>query len=206
MKYSIEGIEDSRIIKTTELVNISENKKALMVNYLDGTQDVFECTEQNLNKIKELMTTQAETYVKGGDFRIAKIAMAQTFTIIGMLVVLVFSIFMGLDVLLISAILESLLVINMIRLCIKREDLEKYKLFIEKAKNKIESYNKIVEKENQKVKTKGKNQKIITGIMDLDKISFKDVEHIIDKVDRYETIAGNVLPDSEVKNQKVKSL
>lgn len=206
MKYSINGIEDSRIVKTTELVNIGENKKALMVNYLDGTQDVFECTEQNLNKIKELMTTQAEAYVKGGDFRIAGIAMAQIFTILGMFVVLVGSIIMGLDVIFISAILECLLTINMARLCIKREDIEKYKLFMENAKDKVESYNKIVAKENQKVKNKSRSQKIITGIMDLDKVSLKDVEGIINKVDRYEAIAGNVLPELETKNQKVKSL
>ena len=36
MKYSIEGIEKSRIIKSTQIINKKDSDKAIIVNYLDG--------------------------------------------------------------------------------------------------------------------------------------------------------------------------
>ena len=36
MKYSIEGIEKSRIIKSTQIINKKDSDKAIIVNYLTG--------------------------------------------------------------------------------------------------------------------------------------------------------------------------
>ena len=52
MKYSIEGIEKSRIIKSTQIINKKDSDKAIIVNYLDGTQDVFDLNNENLKRIE----------------------------------------------------------------------------------------------------------------------------------------------------------
>ena len=47
MKYSVKKEEKAQTIKSTQIINKKGFGRAIMVDYLDGTQDVFELNDDN---------------------------------------------------------------------------------------------------------------------------------------------------------------
>lgn len=205
MKYSIEGIENSRIIKSTQIINKKDSNKAIIVNYLDGTQDVFELNEENLEKIEEIAEDQGKKFISGKGKVIKKFKIASTIYLglFGINLVLFFGrmIAMGFTMHSIITGLASVLLavatgISTINIKNKEKYIKKYQLYFDQIKDKINDYQEILEKEKQLTNQKSNNQLKLDSVLDLDSVSLKQVERINEKVDRY----------YKVDKQKVKKL
>ena len=61
MKYEIKGMPNERVIKT---YTISDDKKSIMVKYLDGTTDYFPYSQEIESRIVNIMLEQAGRYLK----------------------------------------------------------------------------------------------------------------------------------------------
>ena len=61
MKYEIKGMPNERVIKK---YTISDDKKSIMVKYLDGTTDYFPYNKEIESRIVNIMLEQAERYLK----------------------------------------------------------------------------------------------------------------------------------------------
>lgn len=197
MKYSIEGIEKSKIIKSTQQINTKNSGKAIIVNYLDGTQDVFELNDENLNRIIEVMEVQGNNYIIGSA---AGIKDKRKLCYVTVLMWLVISILASLLKQFSPFILSSIgffgvsALVSFISLKKEKNYLKKYQLYFEKVKAKLESYQEILEKEKQLTKTKNRNSVKLNSVLDLDRVSLRQVQKIDEKVDRYQ----------EIEKQKVK--
>lgn len=198
MKYNIEGIEKSKTIKSTQIINKKNSGKAIIVNYLDGTQDVFELNNENLNAIKDITETQGKQFVlqESKKLRIEKIvANINLFLFIAMIVLStlstlicpLFGISISFSTLesLVALLLGLVSVFSVINIKHKQKYLEKYKLYFEQVKEKLEDYKEILEKEKQLTKQKNNDSVRLNSVLDLDNVSLKQVESINDKVDRY---------------------
>lgn len=197
MKYSIEGIEKSKIIKSTQQINKKDSGKAIIVNYLDGTQDVFELNDENLNRIIEIAEDQGNKYIKNSKSRITDKKILNYIS----LAMWCSAAFLALATknyspLMLSVVgfSEALAIVNFIRLQNEKKYLKKYQLYFEKVKSKLEDYREILEKEKQLIKSKNRDDVKLDNVLDLDKVSLKQIQKIDEKVDRYR----------EIEKQKVK--
>lgn len=200
MKYSIEGIEKSKIIKSTQVINKKDSGKAIIVNYLDGTQDVFELNDENLNRIIEIAEAQGNKYIKNAKSRITDKKILNYIS----LAMWCFTSFLALlakgnsplmlSIVGISVFSEVLTIVSFISLKKEKRYLKKYQLYFEKVKAKLEDYQEILEKEKQLIKSKNRDDIKLDNVLDLDKVSLKQVQKIDEKVERYQ----------EVEKQKVK--
>ena len=205
MKYSIEGIEKSRIIKSTQIINKKDSDKAVIVNYLDGTQDVFDLNNENLKKIEEIAEEQGKMFVsKKGKIlkRIELFFLICVMIFAGMLMISVgLKIYLGATIYTTIAWLASLLsglmvVVSKLNMKSKEKYIKKYQLYFEQVKNKLSDYQQILEKEKQLTKQKNNDSVKLNSVLDLDNVSLKQVESINEKVERY----------YKVDRQKVKKL
>lgn len=205
MKYSIEGIEKSRIIKSTQIINKKDSDKAVIVNYLDGTQDVFDLNNENLKKIEEIAEEQGKMFVskKGKILKRRELLFLICVMIFaGMLMISVgLKIYLGATIYTTIAWLASLLsglmvVVSKLNMKSKEKYINKYQLYFEQVKNKLSDYQQILEKEKQLTKQKNNDSVKLNSVLDLDNVSLKQVESINEKVERY----------YKVDRQKVKKL
>jgi hypothetical protein len=205
MKYSIEGIEKSRIIKSTQIINKKDSDKAVIVNYLDGTQDVFDLNNENLKKIEEIAEEQGKMFVskKGKILKRRELFFLICVMIFaGMLMISVgLKIYLGATIYTTIAWLASLLsglmvVVSKLNMKSKEKYINKYQLYFEQVKNKLSDYQQILEKEKQLTKQKNNDSVKLNSVLDLDNVSLKQVESINEKVERY----------YKVDRQKVKKL
>lgn len=205
MKYSIEGIEKSRIIKSTQIINKKDSDKAVIVNYLDGTQDVFDLNNENLKRIEEIAEEQGKMFVskKGKILKRRDLFFLICVMIFaGMLMISVgLKIYLGATIYTTIAWLASLLsglmvVVSKLNMKSKEKYINKYQLYFEQVKNKLSDYQQILEKEKQLTKQKNNDSVKLNSVLDLDNVSLKQVESINEKVERY----------YKVDRQKVKKL
>ena len=205
MKYSVEGIEKSRIIKSTQIINKKDSDKAIIVNYLDGTQDVFDLNNENLKKIEEIAEEQGKMFVskKGKILKRRELFFLICVMIFaGMLMISVgLKIYLGATIYTTIAWLASLLsglmvVVSKLNMKSKEKYIKKYQLYFEQVKNKLSDYQQILEKEKQLTKQKNNDSVKLNSVLDLDNVSLKQVESINEKVERY----------YKVDRQKVKKL
>lgn len=205
MKYSIEGIEKSRIIKSTQIINKKDSDKAVIVNYLDGTQDVFDLNNENLNRIEEIAEEQGKMFVskKGKILKRRELFFLMCVMVFaGMLMISVgLKIYLGATIYTTIAWLASLLsglmvVVSKLNMKSKEKYINKYQLYFEQVKNKLSDYQQILEKEKQLTKQKNNDSVKLNSVLDLDNVSLKQVESINEKVERY----------YKVDRQKVKKL
>lgn len=205
MKYSIEGIEKSRIIKSTQIINKKDSDKAVIVNYLDGTQDVFDLNNENLNRIEEIAEEQGKMFVskKGKILKRRELFfLICVMVFAGMLMISVgLKIYLGATIYTTIAWLASLLsglmvVVSKLNMKSKEKYIKKYQLYFEQVKNKLSDYQQILEKEKQLTKQKNNDSVKLNSVLDLDNVSLKQVESINEKVERY----------YKVDRQKVKKL
>lgn len=191
MKYKIEGIEASETIKSTQVIN-TKNKKVIMVNYLDGTQDVFELNDDILNKIETMMNYQAKKYCKakktGFNFTTEKmifLIFASCFASLG----IAFSLANSTIPAIVSACLTWAFGALIAKTRAKEKYYLKYKLYLDSTNKKMQEYKDILKKEKQLSLSKSKSNNCkINNIGDLDKVSYKYVKSIDEKVDRYNEI------------------
>lgn len=205
MKYSIEGIEKSRIIKSTQIINKKDSDKAVIVNYLDGTQDVFDLNNENLKRIEEIAEEQGKMFVskKGKILKRRELFFLMCVMVFaGMLMISVgLKIYLGATIYTTIAWLASLLsglmvVVSKLNMKSKEKYINKYQLYFEQVKNKLSDYQQILEKEKQLTKQKNNDSVKLNSVLDLDNVSLKQVESINEKVERY----------YKVDRQKVKKL
>lgn len=205
MKYSIEGIEKSRIIKSTQIINKKDSDKAIIVNYLDGTQDVFDLNNENLKRIEEIAEEQGKMFVskKGKILKRRELFfLICVMVFAGMLMISVgLKIYLGATIYTTIAWLASLLsglmvVVSKLNMKSKEKYINKYQLYFEQVKNKLSNYQQILEKEKQLTKQKNNDSVKLNSVLDLDNVSLKQVESINEKVERY----------YKVDRQKVKKL
>lgn len=205
MKYSIEGIEKSRIIKSTQIINKKDSDKAVIVNYLDGTQDVFDLNNENLNRIEEIAEEQGKMFVSKKEKILKRRELFFLMCVMvfaGMLMISVGSkIYLGATIYTTIAWLASLLsglmvVVSKLNMKSKEKYINKYQLYFEQVKNKLSAYQQILEKEKQLTKQKNNDSVKLNSVLDLDNVSLKQVESINEKVERY----------YKVDRQKVKKL
>lgn len=194
MKYSIEGIEKSRIIKSTQIINKKDSDKAVIVNYLDGTQDVFDLNNENLNRIEEIAEEQGKMFVskKGKILKRRELFfLICVMVFAGMLMISVgLKIYLGATIYTTIAWLASLLsglmvVVSKLNMKSKEKYINKYQLYFEQVKNKLSDYQQILEKEKQLTKQKNNDSVKLNSVLDLDNVSLKQVESINEKVERY---------------------
>lgn len=197
MKYNIDEIKNSKVIKSVDKVK-GVNGNVLVVNYLDGTQDVLDFNEENLNTILNIREAQANTYVEGS-------SKGKTILIDTILnIVFVSSIIATASItpniyLFLALILEvACLVVANVGCIQKVRDINKYELFLTQVKNRLDEYNDILKKEKSlTIGEKGKNKQTKTvkavkraiplnGYNDLDKISLNELKAILDKLERNE--------------------
>ena len=192
MKYKIEGIEKSNTIKSTQVVN-TKNKKAIMVNYLDGTQDVFELNDEILHKIETIMNDQAQKFCdKYTKSNITFKGVKQFFAALLIVFGTASTALLAFNALVPAIVMSSLGVTSLSLLaaaCREEKYYLKYKLYIDSTMNKLQEYKDILEKEKQLSLSKSsKNDCKIKDVGDLDKVSYKYVRSIEEKVDRYNAI------------------
>lgn len=205
MRYSIEGIEKSRVIKSTQIINKKSSGCAIIVNYLNGTQDVFELSDENLKKIEEIAEEQGKKFVskKSKNLKNGKMLLNTCLMVLGAMLVAFVSLMItsGITIYTIITGLASLLLGLMVGISIldiksKEKYIKKYQLYFEQVKDKLNDYQQILEKEKQLLNQKNNEPVKLNSVLDLDSISLSQVESINEKVDRY----------YKVDRQKVKKL
>lgn len=215
MKYSVDGLAKGKIIKSVDVIKQSKTDKrikdssfkkatadVLVVNYLDGTQDIFEFNPKILNNIEQIMINQAEIYASKKKTKNIGYIISQ----IGCLLIAIGALFLAVAS---AGLLQFIVAIALIigsgaialNLQQKKNDLKKYELFIKNAIYKVFEYKNIISNESNFIKSKSKRNCDFSGIRDLDKVSLKELNQVINKVDRYEDYK-----EKEPKRQKVKSL
>ena len=207
MKYSIEGIIRARTIKSTQIINKKNSGKAIIVNYLDGTQDVFDLTDENLEKIVEIAEEQGRRFASVKP-KILNGVIKGSLKVISLLAILIVSLLFVMfkagtivtafiapvEVLLL--ILEGAAIDTFNTKCREKEDLKKFRLYFNEVKDKLNDYKQIIEKEKQLTKEKSNDRVKLNSILDLDNVTLQQVQNINEKVDRYR----------EVEKTKVKKL
>jgi len=214
MKYSIDGISKERTIKSVDVVKMVEeveqgenskeqqeqkNKRIIVVNYLDGTQDIFDFSLVTLRQIEDIMLAQGKKYVAKGS---KKIFLNSN----------IHALFAGMAVLSggAAAFVASPLVAVALGVTaiscgtaavvghVKKQDYKKYEFFFRKVADKLDDYKKILATEQEIAEPKSTKSTKMTGIRQLDNTSMRSLETIVTKVERYHEI--------EKGRQKVKTL
>lgn len=199
MKYSIEGVEESRTIKSTQIINKKNGGKAIIVNYLDGTQDVFDLTDENLGKIVEIAEEQGRRFASEEPKRLNNVIKG-SLKVISLLAVLIISLFfvmfkvgtiapifiVPVEVLLIF--LEGVAMNTFNTKCREKEDLKKFRLYFDQVRDKLNDYKQIIEKEKKLTNKKINNHVKLENVLDLDNVTLEQVQNINEKVDRYREV------------------
>lgn len=198
MKYSIEGLVKSRTIRSTQIINKKDSGKAIIVNYLDGTQDVFELNNENLEQIRKISESQGKKFIlqDSKNLRTRKLAMNINLFVFGVMVVvsaLSIPAIVTLNGVVLFNIIEWIItlllglmsIVSTLNVKSKKKYIKKYQLYFEQVKDKLNDYNKILEKEKQLTKKKNNDSVKLDSVLDLDNVSLKQVESINEKVDRY---------------------
>lgn len=198
MKYSIEGLVKSRTIRSTQIINKKDSGKAIIVNYLDGTQDVFELNNENLEQIRKISESQGKKFIlqDSKNLRTRKLAMNINLFVFGVMVVvsaLSIPAIVTLNGVVLFNIIEWIItlllglmsIVSALNVKSKKKYIKKYQLYFEQVKDKLNDYNKILEKEKQLTKKKNNDSVKLDSVLDLDNVSLKQVESINEKVDRY---------------------
>lgn len=188
MKYEIEGIERSRTIKSIQVIKKKVNR-AIMVNYLDGTQDVFEFTKENLSTIESIMNEQAQEFIKKNDPKTYETMkkILTTLSVIGGIAGLSLVAFDILGPAIIALALGAGSLVLDAETIKKENYAKKYKLYLDSTRNKIKEYEDILAIESMLTNTKKGTNKL-RDIDSLDKVSLKYVESVETKVNRYSDI------------------
>ena len=200
MKYEIDGIEKGRTIKSVQVIdttkpvlylgsNTNNKVKVIMINYLDGTQDVVEFNEETLKRIQNIADSQAQTFVNKEkrkfpawfEVNVILSGIAIVLSVTGILVdkMILFGI--------ISAAASLVFAGNAIRLNSKNKNIKKHKIYVDKIMGKLEEYNEILKKENALSKEQNKN---LVDVINIDKSSVKELEQMGNKIERYNEIEG----------------
>ena len=200
MKYEIDGIEKGKTIKSVQIVNKAtkfevfsstgcNTMKVIMVDYLDGTQDVFEFNEETLRRIQNKVSDQAQMFVSQQkeafplSFEVNVI-----FTFLGFLLASTALFVDGMIILgIISSVLSLVCGSNAVRLNNKNQSIRKHKIYVEKIMGNLEEYNEILKKENGLSKESNKE---LVNIINIDNKSVKELEYIGNKIERYNEIEG----------------
>ena len=213
MKYSINGIENSRIIKNIKIVN---NGKVIEVKYLNGKKDIIEYNGDNFNKIKDIMSEQAKVYVGDHEITSWKTELTKIIMLCLMLVssvVSVLAVVSSYSLLVVIFLLSSLCSGIIYKLNSKQlKYLEKYKLFLQDDFNKeLKKYKDVMKKEKslgKKLSKKEQKQVDLKDITCLDNYSLEELKEIREKVNRYTELVGENIEvpmlEEEKGKQKVK--
>ena len=188
MKYEIEGVEKGRTIKSIQVIK-KKTGRAIMVNYLDGTQDVFEFTKENLSTIESIMNEQAQEFIKKNDPKTYETMkkILTTLSVIGGIAGLSLVAFDILGPAIIALALCAGSLVLDVKTMREEKYAKKYKLYLDSTKNKIGEYENILATESMLTNTKKETNKL-RDINSLDKVSLGYVESIETKVDRYNEI------------------
>ena len=212
MKYSIIGIENSRIIKNIKVVD----GKFIEVKYLDGKKDVIEYSGDNFNKIKDIMIEQAKDYIDAHRITSWKTEFTKIIMLSLMLVSSIASIIAlvsSYSLLAVVFLLSSLCTGIIYKVSSKQSKyLEKYTLFLQDDFNQeLDKYKDIMNKEKslgKKLSKKEQKQVALKDITFLDNYSLEELKEIREKVSRYTSLVGEniVVPvlEEEKGKQKVK--
>ena len=199
MKYEINGIEKGRTIKSVQIIdtnkpvlylgsNESNKIKVIMVDYLDGTQDVFEFNEDTLKRIQNKVDAQAQTFVnKQKDKFPLSFEVNAVLSVVALLLVMVGIFEKSIVLSIIFAVLSFVFASNAVRLNAKKQNIKKHRIYVEKIMGKLEEYNEILKKENALSKEVNKN---LVDMINIDKSSVKELEYIGNKIERYNEIEG----------------
>lgn len=199
MKYEIDGIEKGKTIKSVQVVNQatpvacfpstgSNRMQVIMVDYLDGTQDVFKFNEETLKNIKNMVDTQAKKFVdnqKGKFPKWLEVNAGLSGSFLAFTVATIFD--KAFIPTIIFAVLSFAFAGNAVRINAKNKNIKKHKIYVEKIIGKLEEYNEILKKENGLSKEPNKE---LVSIINIDKKSVKELEHIGNKIERYNEIEG----------------
>lgn len=200
MKYEIDGIEKGKIIKSVQIVdtnkpvlylgsNTNNKVKVIMVDYLDGTQDVFEFNEETLKRIQNKVDAQAQIFVNKEKDKFPAWFEVNV-VVAGIALIVAIATSFG-DALITVGILPTIISIlcagNAVRVNAKNKNIKKHKIYVEKIMGKLEEYNEILKKENGLSKEANKN---LVDIINIDKKSVKELEQIGNKIERYNEIEG----------------
>lgn len=205
MKYKIDGIENSRIIKNIKVVN----NNVIEVKYLDGNKDIIECNEDNLTKIKDIMTEQAKKYVDKNKkcivgFNVIAICVA-ILSLICFLTAIIKSGVISTPICLVLSILLAQISLEEIK---EAKYLKKYDLYLEENfKQELDKYKAVMRKEKslgKKLSKKEQKQVALTDITCLDKYSLEELKAIREKVSRYTSLVGDNMEFPVLEEEKVK--
>lgn len=212
MKYSVEGIKDSHVIKS-----ISQTDKFITISYLDKTQDVIETNQENTAQILKIMEVHAKEYVHGKDAKVKKLKKKKTLVWV-LSVIIAFLAVIPVLPFYISTIFMSLgfvlAVANEIKVTKQIEDLDKYELYLKEVRDMVDEYQNIKSKEMEilpgTVADITKNKKTLGNIASLDSYSLEELKAIKDKVERYHILTGETpvqIEREEIKcKQKIKKI
>lgn len=209
MKYSIEGIEKGKTIKSVQVVDgikATGNKetmlranaaKIVMVDYLDGTQDVFEFDEATINRIQSVVDAQAKVFVEKSKAKFPLWGEINA-VISGLCTATAYTFYPNLMGMIIGAAGTIFFLGNAIRIGIKNQNIKKHEIYVSRIMGKLDEYRNILEKEKYLSKTNSKHYGEPEKIINIDKKTISELEYIGNKVERYQYIEG--------KSPKVKSL
>lgn len=199
MKYEINGIEKGKTIKSVQVIdtnkpilylgaNTNNKIKVIMVDYLDGTQDIFEFNEETLNRIKNMVDNQAKTFIDNENKKFPIWFEANVVLSIGALLLVAGGIFDKATIFVImSAVASFVFASNAVRINAKNKNVKKHRIYVDKIMGKLEEYNEILKKENTLSKEQNKS---LIDIINIDKKSIKELEQIGNKIERYNEIEG----------------
>lgn len=215
MKYSIEGISKEKTIKSVELVKKrQEDKKRkvqtedkttqttnmIIVNYLDGTQDIFDFNVETLKRIENIMTSQAKEYVDKNSKSFWVNPTFRLMLMLGAIICAGYGLCTGLSIPSVAIFGSGAVILGTAAIVgtIKDKDIKKYNFYLKSVSGKLNEYIEILKKENALVDKKEQQNVKITGIRELDKTSTKTLNEIVTKVERHHEIEG--------KSPKIKNL
>ena len=202
MKYEIKDLEKGKTIKSVQVIdtnrpvlylgsNTNNKVKVIMVDYLDGTQDIFEFNEETLKRLQNKVDAQAKMFVdkhKGNILILWLLFNVAIFfgTLVGVSFVATCNIGTIPEAILMG-ILSVVSAGNAARLNAKNKNIKKHKIYVEKIMGKLEEYNEILKKENSLSKESNKE---LVNIINIDNKSVKELEYIGNKIERYNEIEG----------------
>ena len=201
MKYEIKDLEKGRTIKSVQIVKGKKNTHInlgeivpvsvdlIMVDYLDGTQDVFEFNEETLKRIQNKVDYQVKLFVNQEKVKFplwfeSNVTLAVSALLVGLAATFYDKILVAG---IISAAASLVFTGNAIRLNSKNKNIKKHKIYVDKIMGKLEEYNDILKKENALSKEVNKN---LVDIINIDNKSVKELEYIGNKIERYNDIEG----------------
>ena len=214
MKYTIEEINEKKVIKTVEVISDGNNPKAIDVIYLDRKKNRIEYTSENYNRIIEIMTEQAKKYVSEKDNKIKGlkynkmifILICMIILAIGFSTLLFAPLNMAVGCLTVTVIWTLLTIPQIISCDLKIKDLEKYAMYLDNFGAEVEEYKNILRKEKNLGKKMSKREKVNASLSDiamLDKFSLQELKEIREKVISYDNLLGVSNQIVEIKKDNI---